>query len=302
MHAVPRRDGAEGAAEEGEESVAKNVALLTIHGMGRTRRCYAEPLMDSLRKGLGSSLSDRVYFGSVFYQNILQPNQSRVFKNMKEHVDWMRLREFLLYGFSDAASIESGKDRPCSVYDQVQERIMQALDDAFAALGCERKPVVVVAQSLGGQVISNYIWDSQKRRKGCFPNFGAWREERTKDWRMDSAENEFRCLKSLRALFTTGCNIPIFVAGHDRICAVCPPNSDFEWKNYYDEDDVLGWPLQPLSESYCELVQDHQINVGGHLLGHVLKSWNPLSHEYYWGDRDFLNPLLDFLKSLVNQS
>ena len=116
-------------------------------------------------------------------------------------------------------------------------------------------PVVIVASSLGCQVISNYIWDAQrKKRKGEPPKFGIWRQGAVEE--ECGPQDDFRRLKSLRALFTTGCNIPLFVSGHSEIEAILPPNPNkpFEWKNYYDEDDVLGWPLRPLSDSYCRLV------------------------------------------------
>lgn len=64
--------------------------------------------------------------------------------------------------------------------------------------------------------------------------------------------------------------------------------------NYFDRQDVLGWPLSPLSESYDDLVQDRQIDVGNYF-----SSWNPLSHLDYWGDKDFLEPLVDFLRKLI---
>ena len=112
-----------------------------------------------------------------------------------------------------------------------------------------------------------------------------------------SPKDQFRRLKSLRALFTTGCNIPIFVAGHGKVVAIDPPCKDFEWRNYYDEDDVLGWPLRPLSDSYDKLVKDYEINVGG-----LFTSWNPLGHTEYWKDEDFLRQLVDFLLKLLTAS
>lgn len=278
----------------------KCVALVTLHGMGETCKDYASPLTKFLQKNLEKSQFDRVHFENVFYQDILQPNQRNVFCRMKPFVDWMRLRRFLLYSFSDAVSIESGKERKNSVYDQVQLRIMEALDSAFTAFGNQLYPVIVVAQSLGCQVMSNYVWDSQKRARGCPPNFGIWRDGDTQREPNGSPKDRFRRLESLRVLFTTGCNIPIFVAGHGEIVAVNPLNKEFKWQNYYDEDDVLGWPLRPLSKSYCELVDDFEINVGGSLWGHLGRSWNPWSHKAYWSDRGFLDPLLECVSSQIS--
>lgn len=61
----------------------------------------------------------------------------------------------------------------------------------------------------------------------------------------------------------------------------------FTWKNFYDPDDPLGWPLKNLSQSYKEAVRnDYSVNVGG-----LLRSWNPMSHLAYWGDGDVIGPI-----------
>ena len=58
-------------------------------------------------------------------------------------------------------------------------------------------------------------------------------------------------------LVTTGCNIPIFVAAHKEmhLIPIAPPTQLFKWINFYDPDDVLGCPLQPLSNGYRALVE-----------------------------------------------
>ena len=108
--------------------------------------------------------------------------------------------------------------------------------------------------------------------------------------------DKFRRLKTLRALFTSGCNIPIFLAGFPRE-EITPVKTttggyNFKWLNYYDQDDVLGWPLQPMSPAYHDAIhKDEQINADGGLLGKFTRGWNPLSHNGYWSDKDFLKPL-----------
>ncbi len=53
----------------------------------------------------------------------------------------------------------------------------------------------------------------------------------------------------------------MFVAGHyeSAIQAIDPDDDRFEWHNYHDKDDVLGWPLRVLSRSYRDLARiSHQ--------------------------------------------
>jgi hypothetical protein len=260
------------------------VAIITIHGMGNTPTHYANELKNELQTALASEWS-QISFQSVYYQKMLQSNQDRVFQSMQRHIAGKELREFLLYGFSDAASLESSRDEARGAYVQAQIEILAALHNAYAELGEQPGKVIIIAQSLGGQVLSNYIWDAQHPGRS-----GIWRN--IADYVTVGAEElAFLKLESLYRLFTTGCNIPIFVAGYKDITPIAPPNAAFRWFNFYDADDVLGWPLQPLSPAYEALVEDIPSNVGRGIIG-WLTSWNPLSHGNYWGDRGFLEAVL----------
>ena len=66
---------------------------------------------------------------------------------------------------------------------------------------------------------------------------------------------------------------------------------------FYDKDDVLGWPLADLSARYANLVTDIEINAGGGFWGWLTSSWNPLSHNQYWQDSQFLQQL----KHVINR-
>ncbi|MGB5660030.1 MAG: hypothetical protein WBO54_11155 [Thermoanaerobaculia bacterium] len=68
-----------------------------------------------------------------------------------------------------------------------------------------------------------------------------------------------------------------------------------KWLNFYDPGDILGYPLKPISEGYAEVVtRDIAINAGG-----VFSSWNPLSHNGYWTDNDFTQPVAHFISSFL---
>ena len=50
-------------------------------------------------------------------------------------------------------------------------------------------------------------------------------------------------------------------------------NKDFQWINFYDRDDLLGWPLRPLGGRFKEIVQDEERNEIGSTLTSHLKYW-----------------------------
>lgn len=274
--------------------------------MGRTRREYDRDLRREIRRRLGPR-SRSLHFGRIYYQDILQSNQNRIWKLVAGKLSWDVLREFILFGFADAVGLEAHKDRSNSVYTRAQISIARALFAARTALGGD-KPIVILAQSLGGQVLSNYLWDAQQHQKKSPVSYGIWRKPQSfaqeigaSTAHLSAAEINFLSGGTLRYLYTTGCNIPIFVAAHasTNIVPIKKPRHDFEWHNYYDKDDVLGWPLEELSKAYSVLVTDHRINAGQGFLGWLLKSWNPASHNEYWGDDDVLDDLEAHLRSLL---
>ena len=63
------------------------------------------------------------------------------------------------------------------------------------------------------------------------------------------------------------------------------------WWNFYDEDDVLGYPIKKLNDQYDQVVvEDRKVGVGAWFSG-----WTPLSHTEYDTDKDVLDPIADAL-------
>jgi hypothetical protein len=273
----------------------KTIALITIHGMGDTKKAYYADFYDEIKKSLGPVAWDKVIFKPLYYQDLLQFSQEAIFNRTRDQIDWMKLRKFLLYGFSDAASLEYKKHDKSNPYFLTQSMIMNSMDDIFDEAGGKEIPVVVIAQSLGCQVMSSYIWDADPAQ---LATDGVWSEPLNDGVVAGSPKDRFRRMRSLQRFYTTGCNIPIFVSGQKKIEAIKPPVPTFKWHNFFDEDDVLGWPLKPLSPSYDKLVNDISINAGGGVIGTIVKSWNPFSHEQYWTDNEVISHLASTIKQL----
>jgi hypothetical protein len=285
--------------------MSKKAAFITIHGMGTTEPNYNKDIVKEIKDRLGTKFDD-LHVGKVYYQDILQDNENRVWELVANKVKWDGLRKFMLFGFADAAGLENGKEANDSVYSQAQLRIAKELLIARKAMNGDG-PVVIIAQSLGTQVVSCYFWDAvisantpNKVKVGIWQDGNNFGKNINNGQDLTNDEINFIRGNSLHTLFTTGCNIPMFVAAHatDKIEPI-KPNNFFKWENYYDKDDVLGWPLSDLSDNYKSTVKDHQINAGGGVIGWLVKSWNPWSHGQYWGDNDVLDPLEEILRLLV---
>ncbi len=267
--------------------MAKDLAIITVHGIGDTDENYYKGLENKLRKAVGKEAWDsRVHLESVFYQNLMQGNQEKYWKasNEEHSLRWDILRKFLIYGFSDAASIEHSLRGDKVLYQAVHQRIATAFDNAYVALGNQAKPVFLIVHSLGAQEVSNYIWDAQHDlRLFLEPGPG------------DDEQRDFRKFKTCRQFITTGCNIPLFKAGLPTPENFERPNKDFIWQNYFDPNDLLGYPIKKMAPSFdVEWVRDHKVNVGG-----IRTWWNPLSHTKYWTDKDVLNPIAKDIKAIL---
>lgn len=270
------------------------VALITVHGMGRTRPDYAAGLIEAVRRRLDASTLAALHVGSVFYQRELQFNEDALWAacTSQASLNWTWLREFMLFNFADAVGLEAGKDEIDSSYFETQLQIASTLLQAWDELG-GAAPMVAVAHSLGGQVLSCYLYDAQREQRArtpgsatTLPPAGIWQDIRASvgaGLGRELSDEQIAFLRgtSLRTLVTTGCNIPVFVAAHNRmrIRPIDKPNPQFEWHNVYSPNDPLGWPLGPLSEDYRLLVSDHRIRAGS-----LATAWNPLSHGAYWTD------------------
>ena len=242
--------------------MAKDFAIITIHGMGDTKTDYYKAFETKLRKKVGKDTWDsRVHFEYIYYQGLLQDQQEKYWKvSDAEHgLRWNSLHKFMLYGFSDAASIEHSLRKDSVLYIDVHRKIATAFDNAYGALGNQAKPVFVVAQSLGAQEVSNYLWDAKKNLR-FFSDQGPGDEDMRK----------FRRLSTCKQFITTGCNIPLFKAGLPYPMNFDRPNTDFTWHNYFDADDVLGYPIKKMAPSFdVEWVKDHKVSVGGFSQGGI---------------------------------
>jgi hypothetical protein len=282
----------------------QRVVFLTVHGMGKTERNYADTLKLNLMNRLNSDgRNDWAYlnFNSIYYQEPLHAGQTKYFESIQDKVDWRKSREFFVHSFSDPVSLETRKEEDNSPYEVCQRAIMNTLDSCLSRLAEMNNtlpPVVILAQSLGGQVISNYIWDAQREVvAGRQPASGIWKNRGPLDVAKGGIRDKFRRLASLRCFITTGCNIPLFLAGDPYPKAINSLylHSGFEWKNYYDADDVLGYPLADLGQSYEEIVEDIRIQCSPGVAQET-----PFTHGTYWETDSFLDDLAGKLREIIN--
>ena len=74
----------------------KKAALITVHGMGETPENYNADFKGKICKRLRVKFDD-LHVGSIYYHDILQDNENRVWQATQATVGWRELRKFLLW-------------------------------------------------------------------------------------------------------------------------------------------------------------------------------------------------------------
>ena len=257
--------------------MSKAVGVAVIHGIGTQRsKAFADPLIEELESRLKAP--EKVAWGRIFWADVLSARQDKYLKsaNRNNDLDFFKLRCFVVSALSDASSYQRVDDDPQSTYGRIHAAVRDELASMRQQLKGD-KPLVLLAHSLGGHILSNYIWDMQKKNPI-----------------VDPGDNGFERMRTIAGLITFGCNIPLFTFALKKIVPISLPKGA-TWLNFFDPDDVLGYPLKPLSPEYRRTVsRDVAINVGG-----IASSWNPLSHSQYWTDNDFTKPVARFIDRLT---
>ena len=288
--------------------MSKKLGVLILHGMGSQKEDYAKSMRKELVRRVRAEGADpdEIAWEPAFLAPVLQDKETQLWKDLSENrdLDFATLRKFFIHYFGDAIAYQRVEHDHFDVYTQIHDKMHEHLKILWSSVRASlssddpERPLVVIAHSLGSYMISNYIWDRQ--------------EEEKKQKKSKYGGNDFLEMKTLAGMVTFGSNIPLFSLAYDEFeCITFPARqvhkyfpattpreeirSAAQWVNYYDRDDVLGYPLKPISASYrASAIRDEEINVGG-----ILLSWNPGAHTGYWTDNDFTRPVAKQLAGLL---
>lgn len=273
--------------------MAYKLGVLVIHGIGDQKEDFADGLIREVASRLDAR-ADQVFWKPVWWAPIAKLEEARLIDRLSQgsDLDYRRLRRFVVHILGDAVAYQRvpGENAEAALYVRIHALItekLRALRDAMPGTGAQTPPLMVVAHSLGGHIMSNYIWDQQHPAEQRAADLG----------------DPFMRTETLAGMFTFGCNIPLFALALPTMVPIRFPGNQLtegqkaaaQWLNLYDPDDVLGFPLAPLSDSYAKIVTDRAVNVGG-----VLTMWNPLSHNAYWTDNDVTKPLTAMIEQLLD--
>ena len=270
----------------------KKVGVLVIRGSGESGFKPQERFLAKIYRRLEKKGVDpgRVHHVMVDWYGPLQVQQETALDRMyaaKIKLKSRTTRRLIVTNIGDLITYGGKPNTKSSVYEDTHKLVHESLLSLKEEL-VEKAPLIILAASMGTEIISNYIWDRQ-HPAGPDP-FGG---------------SPFERFETLTGFFTFGNNFPIFAAAHD-IDAMEPINfpspqlspdlvSKAVWENYYDKNDSMGYPIKALNPKYAAAnLTDIQINVGN-----LFTFWNLLSHFGYWRSGKLAGRISDYIADLI---
>ncbi|HJR42002.1 MAG TPA: hypothetical protein VJ812_07890 [Gemmatimonadaceae bacterium] len=255
---------------------ASEIGAIVVHGMGTQPEQFANAFIARMdrRLEMHDVPAGTVRWKPVWWADLVRDREEQLWAAVsRDHtLRFSGLRRFFITHFGDALAYQRVPVQRSDFYRDIHTRVADRLRDLRAELAADA-PLVVIAHSLGSVIMSNFIWDVQ----------------RGNDERRDlPAATPFERMETLTALVTLGSSIALFTLRLAEIVAIefpppaLPPHlrQVAQWLNFYDADDVLAYPLRPLSPTYeAAVTEDVAIDAG-----HAPRSWTPLSHDAYWTD------------------
>jgi hypothetical protein len=275
------------------------IAIAFIHGIGRTQPGYSDAMRRALTRQFAQKTvrathdpASELVFEEVDWGAALQSDEDRLWRRMRTgaRMRYGRLRKFMVNFAADAIAYQPApSDR--TAYDAIHCRVAESLARLAERAG-PRAPLCIISHSLGTVIASNYVYDLAKRRKSFLSQAVRDRINGTPLERGETLALFYTmgspiALWSLRyPSFGRPIRFPRQLAGHH-------PGLEPRWVNFYDSDDVIGYPLKPLNARYDAVVtEDRPVDVGS-----LLTRWTPLSHVGYWNDGKVAAEIADGLAS-----
>ena len=270
----------------------EKLGVLVIRGSGSTGFNRQRKFINKVNKQLQKRQVDttRIVYQYVDWYEPLENQQELLLERMFNHPSLKLksriLRKFLITNITDLINYGGKPNTPLQAYNDTHEKVHNAIVTLKDELP-EGAPLIIVASSMGTEIINNYIWDRQNA--DAQDSFGA---------------SSFERFETLVGLFTMGNNIPIFSSANklDDLAPIKFPISNLKaelreyakWENYYDKNDPLGYPIKFINERYAKAnVTDIQIGVGN-----ILSYWNILSHFGYWTSRKLQKRIASYIEML----
>lgn len=275
--------------------MTQKIAVAIIHGIGKQDPEFAAEISEALITACGEEYRDELVIEPIYWARVMQDAEDELQRRLQQggKMDFPRLREFAIDFVADALAYQPAPgDR--SAYDGIHRVFAQAVHKlAQPEKAGPTAPLCIIAHSLGTIISSNYIYDLQI--EPYRPIISANVKDAMSDTPIERGE-------TLTLFFTMGSPIALWSLRYDNFgkpvqvpapqLAHYYPGLKGEWLNFYDKDDVVGFPLKTLNEHYGVMVTaDCETDVG-----EFPANITPAAHMGYWTDPDVIRPIAESIK------
>lgn len=279
----------------------QKIAVAVIHGIGEANPSFGDKTSSNFTSGIAQKIraqfakllgeteketESKLEIEAVYWAPVLQELQNELEERLevKEKLSsFLGLRQFIFHSLADSIGYQITSATPPAdreIYDEVHKCFAQMLAKlARNESAGPTAPLCIIAHSLGAVIASNYIWDLQHSSA-----------------RINTGNNPLEKGETFTLFYTLGSQIPFWSLRHKGFgTPISVPSSNLaqhyqklkgEWINFYDRDDLLGYPIQTINEKYAARVIDKEVNAGN-----MATNWNPLSHNQYWTDSEVVQPI-----------
>ncbi|WP_145409507.1 chemotaxis protein [Paenibacillus xylanexedens] len=259
------------------------IAVMIIHGLGRQKEDYADQLILRLQHEfdqvmvMPGAAKQYLDIEPVYWADVFEEREEELFQQLvvSPQLNYQVLRRFVIHYLADAVAYQPVEQQGHH-YDAVHRTLSEAMHSLSHRNGPET-PLCVLAHSLGAVIASNFFYDLQ------YPS--------SRTPYITDVTSALERGDTLTSFYSFGTTLPLWsLRYHDfsqpiqvpaKLAQQFFPGIEGEWVNFYDKDDILGYPLRPIDPAYKVAVQeDIEINSGN-----WIQSWNPLSHGGYFDNK-----------------
>ena len=290
-----------------ESEMSQKIAVAVIHGIGTANPKFADKSdANNFASGIKQKLEERVAdilgedkesvkskieFEVIYWAPILQNLQNELWHRLEleQLSNPFGLRNFVFDSLADSIGYQITPSRTSpnglrrEVYDDIHQVVADTLKKLAETAG-PKAPLCIIGHSLGSVIANNYIWDLQNNLMN-----------------IEVGNTPLEKGETLSLLYTFGSQITLWRLRYEdfgtpiqfpaKSLSNYYPTLAGEWINFYDKDDVLGYPIKAINDKYKAVVTaDIEVNAGG-----ILTNWTPLCHNSYWTDEEVINPIAEAL-------
>ncbi|PSQ99617.1 MAG: hypothetical protein BRD48_03580 [Bacteroidetes bacterium QS_9_68_14] len=287
--------------------MSESIAVAIVHGSGRKEPDFAEDIIDTIEEMFPAALpKDKreradLQIEPVYWADLPREREQEIWERVEASgpMDQMGLRRYIFNVAGDTLAYQPSYGRR-DLYVGVHHRMANSFAKLAERAGPDA-PLCVLSHSMGTIVTHNYLYDMQRSSEGVIVEDAGEDELPQPETRLERGE-------TLSLFVTYGSPLAIWrLRFGDDYKAISFPGAAAEelypelhpkWLNIYDADDVIGYPIGQITDSYAEMVEQGHLEDRQRNVGALWKSWNPLSHKGYFRDESSLEELAGYLAGI----